>query len=46
MKLATVLEIVLILSLAFHALEIYWILDLNDMNEIITEELEDLKNGK
>lgn len=46
MDLASVLEIILILSLGFHALEIYWILDLNDMNEIITEELEDLKNGK
>ena len=45
MEFATALEIILILSLAFHALEIYWILDLNDMNEIITEELEDLKNG-
>lgn len=46
MELVSVLEIVIILSLAFHALEIYWILDLNDMNEIISEELEDLKNGK
>ena len=45
MELVSVLEIVIILSLAFHALEIYWILDLNDMNEIITEELENLKNG-
>lgn len=42
----TALEIFLILSLAFHAFEIYCILDLNDMNEILTEEIEDIKNGK
>lgn len=46
MELVTALEIILILTIAFHALEIYWILDLNDMNEVLTEEIEDLKNGK
>lgn len=46
MDFVTTLEIILILTLAFHAFEIKWILDLNDMNEILTEEIEDIKNGK